>query len=1144
MPQNDKIQSLYDDVKKDYEVGTLDDFKTYLSDDKKRAAFFKDVVQPNYEVKDISEFESIYDLKKKVDSTPNTSNGLENSSTQELGSSSKTKTVEEFNAKYGTNYTDLKTGQTKVDNAEKGVLVPFSPIKVKQPSGEKDFIAPKITLPDLTKAPMKRYEKAYEGITARIDNNSKEFEKLTAEAEKQGKEQEGVVNKYNAELKQASTVIGNELKAKYEGLLKARSISVEDANLKFKEEYQKGYDVAQKQITSKYKPILDNYTSLLDKRKTLGSSINGDIERAKLLSNSVGIIERNSNKQTISEYSNLSDIMNSSTAFLGSAMSGSLPFFLRFTNNNLAEYAAKNNMPELAKVAFEEQESIEKSELLQKMEAYAREQAQKGAYFSNKITEKEGTVVDNFSQGNYAQAGKVAGLRFLESIPMIGAAIGMTALTGGTVSAIIPGGFMFGSQNYYGEYADRTDMSETDKLNASFIKGSLEMITELSVMPLLSPLKSLIKTGGKEAVRAAVEKTLFNSIKEGYSKALPYFGWVQEGVSEYANEVGSTITDKIFDPRFQDKDWGQVMKEANLRGLEAFGPGAFGGATLTLPVAINNTINKYQNKKMAREFASELEKIEQDIANPNLTDEQKDILIARKQEIHGKLNKAFDADKQDTAGATTEQLSILDDINDRRDVIQNALLDETLTPESKKAFEEKAKELAEQEKTVLEEIKANEVVAENEIEKTIKSLPKEVFAEIDLALHKEGVAELIKEAKIEYVDEVTKQPCLRYGGRGNSFNRGSTWEIVKDLKGYKPHEKGGVDLSIGKNGVEIRNGKSKFYAKNGLLFSDGDPIEKRIAPSFSVKEGEKIKEHEKFLSDFIQSPKYKEMLLKQYDGDEKAASDSIKKRLEQLELTKYSNTLLDEKTGKYEKDRFKFSVTKNFSPEIAHTATSPELKKRINADVYLPSDAFTSSFDTSDDFIEDPTNFRNYPLNANVPTHEMTHRTLGEDGENLITPYAKEKIKNIMAGTRPFGETMGDEKGVNPDSDPTGIGAKNEKNNNYWQQPTEVLARLNSFRKLLSDNKVYDPNTESIDSEKYNLFKDKINNRYEELSNKNYNKLTKEEKAELDNIYDIQSSFKYINDSTDKKTPINTDKIMWMLNNLVKNESKGGDYNV
>jgi hypothetical protein len=65
MPQDDKLKLLYDDVSKDYEVGSIEEFKTYLSDDKKRAAFFEEIIKPNYDVADISEFESIYDLKKK-----------------------------------------------------------------------------------------------------------------------------------------------------------------------------------------------------------------------------------------------------------------------------------------------------------------------------------------------------------------------------------------------------------------------------------------------------------------------------------------------------------------------------------------------------------------------------------------------------------------------------------------------------------------------------------------------------------------------------------------------------------------------------------------------------------------------------------------------------------------------------------------------------------------------------------------------------------------------------------------------------------------------------------------------------------------------------------------------------------------------
>ncbi len=439
----------------------------------------------------------------------------------------------------------------------------------------------------------------------------------------------------------------------------------------------------------------------------------------------------------------------------------------------------------------------------------------------------------------------------------------------------------------------------------------------------------------------------------------------------------------------------------------------------------------------------------------------------------------------------------------------------------------------------------------NEVEDTINSLPSEVFAEIDLALHKEGIAELVKTGQIEYVDDVTKQSCLRYGGRGNTFNRGSQWEIIKDLKGYKPHEKGGVDLSIGKNGVEVRNGESKFYAKNGLLFSDGDPIEKRIAPSFSVKEGEKIKEHEKFLSDFIQSPKYKEMLLRQYDGDEKAASENIKKRLEQLELTKYDNRALNKETGKI---GVVGQISKNKNEMFAYgdaVMSQTIIDKDRNMDEYpLQGDVHLSrsSFEKEPEENypdKNVINYENYPISANVPLHEMTHRSLGENAEELITPYAKEKIKNVMAGAEEFGFNLGNKKGVNPDSDPTGIGAKNVKKDDYWHRPTEVLARLNSFRKLLLDNGVYDPKTENIDAEKYNKFKDKILERQNILKKKRWSSLTEDEIKEWDKIIDIDRGFRYMNDTIYKKNGGTDDeKRLWMLNNLVKNESKGGDYNV
>ena len=62
------LKALYEDVSQSYEVGTIDDFKSYLLDKNNRELFFSEVIQPSYDVQSIDEFELAYGLKKKDDS--------------------------------------------------------------------------------------------------------------------------------------------------------------------------------------------------------------------------------------------------------------------------------------------------------------------------------------------------------------------------------------------------------------------------------------------------------------------------------------------------------------------------------------------------------------------------------------------------------------------------------------------------------------------------------------------------------------------------------------------------------------------------------------------------------------------------------------------------------------------------------------------------------------------------------------------------------------------------------------------------------------------------------------------------------------------------------------------------------------------
>lgn len=60
-------------------------------------------------------------------------------------------------------------------------------------------------------------------------------------------------------------------------------------------------------------------------------------------------------------------------------------------------------------------------------------------------------------------------------------------------------------------------------------------------------------------------------------------------------------------------------------------------------------------------------------------------------------------------------------------------------------------------------------------------------------------------------------PKAEQGMKSSKFTKGGTWKIIKDLQGYPTHEKGGVDLMIGKDGVSITSGQSNFKAEYGLV---------------------------------------------------------------------------------------------------------------------------------------------------------------------------------------------------------------------------------------------------------------------------------------------------------------------------------------
>ena len=111
---------------------------------------------------------------------------------------------------------------------------------------------------------------------------------------------------------------------------------------------------------------------------------------------------------------------------------------------------------------------------------------------------------------------------------------------------------------------------------------------------------------------------------------------------------------------------------------------------------------------------------------------------------------------------------------------------------------------------ILQSDKAKEIFSKGE--KNNWSLDK-ILTEVQESDVEAKVRELEKEGLLE----IDCKGLKAEKGLQTNFTKGGKWKLVKDLKGYPTHKEGGVDLTIGKDGVKIKNGNTEFTAKHGLV---------------------------------------------------------------------------------------------------------------------------------------------------------------------------------------------------------------------------------------------------------------------------------------------------------------------------------------
>jgi predicted GNAT family acetyltransferase len=76
---------------------------------------------------------------------------------------------------------------------------------------------------------------------------------------------------------------------------------------------------------------------------------------------------------------------------------------------------------------------------------------------------------------------------------------------------------------------------------------------------------------------------------------------------------------------------------------------------------------------------------------------------------------------------------------------------------------------------------------------------------------------LIESGEVTFVNDETNLPCLK-AGANLGFTPGSKWKVVKEFKGNS-HERGGIDITVGKDSIKMTSKEGDIKAKYGVTIS-------------------------------------------------------------------------------------------------------------------------------------------------------------------------------------------------------------------------------------------------------------------------------------------------------------------------------------
>lgn len=319
----------------------------------------------------------------------------------------------------------------------------------------------------------------------------------------------------------------------------------------------------------------------------------------------------------------------------------------------------------------------------------------------------KGGIWEAIKNGEYSTAGKLATLGAVESLPLM---LGIVASRGAGLSGnqLLTA---LGVGTTEVEYQQLKEQNPNIDKNILLVNAQLTGLGEagselVGTNLLYDQAKTLFKKGAKDEAEKLLKTGVKSFLDNMFKKSFVGASALSDSSGEMVNQVWKNAIDKWsgVDP---ERDYTDGVIDAGIISLVSSG-GLAGGAKIASKI-INPTI-----KQEVKEQANQISDLSKDVDNASLPEQTRGELLKQTVKTTEKLNNKIDKQLELFNQLTEVDQKKVESINDKIDVIDDALSAENITPTTKTTLEEQKVKLEEQ----LSEIKPPKVETTQDVKIT------------------------------------------------------------------------------------------------------------------------------------------------------------------------------------------------------------------------------------------------------------------------------------------------------------------------------------------------------------------------------------------------------------------------------------------